>query len=108
MTRLAHARLLTLALVLSLAACGNSGVAQVGPTLPDVTWDGRLEVNGRVVNVLEQSIASATATLTILHVSGATYVETAELLAEDGEPLAYGKKERGYDHPHFIAQGAQA
>ncbi len=30
------------------------------------------------------------------------------VVTEDGEPLAYGKKERGYDNPHFIAQGAQA
>lgn len=28
------------------------------------------------------------------------------VVTEDGAPLTYGKKERGYDNPHFIAQGA--
>ena len=27
------------------------------------------------------------------------------VVTEDGAPLTYGKKERGYDNPHFIAQG---
>ncbi|MEM7426785.1 MAG: 3'(2'),5'-bisphosphate nucleotidase CysQ [Pseudomonadota bacterium] len=28
------------------------------------------------------------------------------VVTEDGAPLTYGKKHRGYDNPHFIAQGA--
>ncbi len=29
----------------------------------------------------------------------------ARVLTEDGEPLRYGKRERGYDNPHFIVYG---
>ena len=29
----------------------------------------------------------------------------ARVLTEDGEPLRYGKRERGYDNPHFILYG---
>ena len=27
------------------------------------------------------------------------------VLTEDGAPLRYGKRERGYDNPHFIVYG---
>ena len=30
------------------------------------------------------------------------------VVTEDGAPLMYGKKERGYDNPHFIATGASS
>ena len=29
----------------------------------------------------------------------------ARVLTEDGAPLRYGKRERGYDNPHFIVYG---
>ena len=48
---------------------------------------------------------------------GAAYLQYAErmrkiveaaggrVLTEDGAPLRYGKRERGYDNPHFIVYG---
>ena len=39
--------------------------------------------------------------------AGHGVVEAAggRVLTEDGEPLLYGKRERGYDNPHFIVYG---
>ncbi len=39
--------------------------------------------------------------------AGQSVVEAAggRVLTETGEPLLYGKKERGYDNPHFIVYG---
>lgn len=65
--------------------------------------EGKADVYPRLGRTMEWDTGAGQA---VLEAAGGS-VHALNERAEEGEPLAYGKKGRGFDNPHFIAWGGR-